>query len=93
MAILFVSGINDLSTVGVTADDAGNMVHLLDGNCSIHQRVPLRSGLDAYAILFGKGVKQRQFEFIATPSQIVVWPFSSAGRMQQKNRVRGRGWV
>jgi hypothetical protein len=71
MAILFVSGINDLSKIGLTTDDAGNVIQLLDGNCSIHQRVPLREGIDAYAVLFGKGVKQPRFEFIATPSLIV----------------------
>ena len=71
MAILFVSGINDLSTIGLTMDDDGNVLQLLDGNCSIHQRVPLRKGIDAYAILFGKGVRQRLFEFTTTPSLIV----------------------
>jgi len=71
MPILFVSGINDLSTIGVTTDDAGNVLQLMDGNCSIHHRVPLRKGIDAYAVLFGKGVRQRQFEFLVTPSLIV----------------------
>ena len=71
MAILFVSGINDLSRIGVAIDDEGQLINLLDGNCSIHQRIPLKEGIDAYLILFGKGVKQRSVDFTRKPTLIV----------------------
>ncbi|MEE8495934.1 MAG: hypothetical protein V3S21_05585 [Xanthomonadales bacterium] len=70
MAILFVSGINDLSKIGATTDEQGNLVSLIDGNCSIHGRLPMRQGLAAYVVIFGKGVKQRNFSFTETPSLI-----------------------
>lgn len=70
MAILFISGINDLSTMGVNLDDKGQMVQLLDGNCSVHGRIPLKEGVAAYAVLFGKGVKQPKFGFSQVPSLI-----------------------
>ncbi len=35
MAILCVSGVNDLSTVGVQLDKDGNVVHLTDGNSPV----------------------------------------------------------
>ena len=71
MAILFVSGINDNSKIGVTLDERNQPGYLYDGNCSIHRRVPLKQGIDAYAILFGAGVQQRRFEFSKAPSLIV----------------------
>jgi glutathione synthase/RimK-type ligase-like ATP-grasp enzyme len=71
MAILFISGINDQSLIGVSIDERGNMVNLMDGNCSIHGQVPLREGVAGYAVLFGKGVKQARFDFMQKPSLIV----------------------
>lgn len=70
MAILFVSGINDLSKIGVTLDKKGKLVHLMDGNCSIHGRIPLKKGLAVSLVLFGKGVKQRGVSFTSKPSLI-----------------------
>ncbi len=70
MAILFISGINDLSVVGLSLDSNGQLVQLMDGNCSIHGRVPLKKGIDAYAVLFGKGVKQPMFNFSSNLSLI-----------------------
>jgi len=70
MAILFVSGINDQSKIGATADENSNIIYLLDGNCSIHQQIPLKVGIDAYVVLFGKGVQQRRFDFTQRPSLI-----------------------
>jgi glutathione synthase/RimK-type ligase-like ATP-grasp enzyme len=70
MTILFVSGVNDLSKVGVKLDDKGGLMYLLDGNCSIHRRVPLIEGIAEDVVLFGKGVKQRTFNFVKMPSLI-----------------------
>jgi hypothetical protein len=70
MPILFVSGVNDLSQVGVSLDQQGRFATLLDGNCSIHHRLPLREGAAAEVVLFGKGVQQRQFTFPRPPSLI-----------------------
>jgi len=70
MTILFVSGINDRSTVGITLDENNQMVNLFDGNCTIYGQVPLKKNVAAYVTLFGKGVKQHQFEFRARPSLI-----------------------
>lgn len=70
MAILFVDGINDLSQVGLTLDDKGNMAYLMDGNCSVHNRIPLRKDVAASFLVFGKGVKQRGVNFNTPPSLI-----------------------
>lgn len=70
MTILFVSGVNDLSTIGVEIDDNGNFIHLIDGNCSVDGRIPLKEGVAAYLLLFGKGVKQKMVNFAKTPSLI-----------------------
>ena len=70
MAILFVSGVNDLSTIGLQTDAEGNVIHLMDGNCSVHRRIPLKEGMDGFVVLFGKGVKQRMFNFAETPTLI-----------------------
>ena len=56
MAILFVSGINDQSKIGATTDENNNLTYLLNGNCSIHEQIPLKAGIDAYVVIFGKGV-------------------------------------
>ena len=70
MAIIFVSGINDQSKIGVTLDDNGKMVNLVDGNCSVHGRIPLKQGVSAYYTLFGKGVKQKGVDLPKQPSMI-----------------------
>jgi len=70
MTILFVSGVNDLSMAGITLDDKGGLMYLLDGNCSVHRRIPLNEDIAADVVLFGKGVRQRTFNFIRTPSLI-----------------------
>ncbi|MCU0990836.1 MAG: hypothetical protein MUE63_15020 [Xanthomonadales bacterium] len=70
MPILFISGVNDRSLMGVDLDERGNLVHLMDGNCSVHHRLPLKQGVDLQMVLFGKGVKQRGIEFRTPPSLI-----------------------
>lgn len=70
MTILFVSGINDLSKMGVTLDDSGKLGFLMDGNCSVHRRLDLGERPVAAFTLFGKGVKQRGVEFKPPPALI-----------------------
>jgi glutathione synthase/RimK-type ligase-like ATP-grasp enzyme len=70
MAILFVSGVNDLSTVGVRLDGNGKFGYLMDGNCSVHGKLPLKKGIAADLVLFGKGVRQRSVNFATNPSLI-----------------------
>ncbi len=70
MTILFVSGVNDLSRAGIALDDKGGLMYLLDGNCSVHRRIPLQEGIAEDVVLFGKGVKQRTLNFTQTPSLI-----------------------
>ncbi len=70
MTILFVSGVNDLSKVGLTLDDQGGLGYLIDGNCSVHHRLPLREDVAASFLIFGLGVKQRGIEFKTPPSLI-----------------------
>jgi glutathione synthase/RimK-type ligase-like ATP-grasp enzyme len=70
MTILFVSGVNDRSVMGVTLDESGNLVYLMDGNCSVHHRLPLQQGIDLQFVVFGKGVKQRGIQFTTPPSLI-----------------------
>jgi len=71
VAILFVSGINDLSVVGLHLGDNGNPGYLLDGNSSILGKLPLKSGLATELVLFGKSVRQRPIDFSRLPSLIV----------------------
>lgn len=70
MAILFVSGVNDLSTVGIQTDKDGNVVHMTDGNGPVYGRIPFKQGMAAYLVLFGLGVKQRMVNFKRPPSLI-----------------------
>jgi glutathione synthase/RimK-type ligase-like ATP-grasp enzyme len=70
MTILFVSGVNDRAVMGVSLDENGNLVHLMDGNCSVHHRLPLKKGIDLQFVIFGKGVKQRGAQFNTKPSLI-----------------------
>lgn len=70
MAILFVSGVNDLSTVGVQLDGNEKLAYIIDGNCSVHGKLPLKNGVAAELVLFGKGVRQRSMNFATTPSLI-----------------------
>jgi glutathione synthase/RimK-type ligase-like ATP-grasp enzyme len=70
MAILFVDGVNDQSQVGITLNDKGEVGYLIDGNCSVHSRLPLRQDVAASLMIFGKGVKQRSVEFRKRPSLI-----------------------
>ena len=37
--ILFVGGINDSQMIGVTLNDRGQMLEVMDGNCSVSDRV------------------------------------------------------
>jgi glutathione synthase/RimK-type ligase-like ATP-grasp enzyme len=70
MTILFISGVNDLSTVDVRADAKGNPVRVQGGNCSIFGPVPLKEEMAGFMFLFGKGVKQPMPRFIKLPSLI-----------------------
>ncbi|MDH3925673.1 MAG: hypothetical protein OET41_13820, partial [Xanthomonadales bacterium] len=58
MAILFVSGVNDRAVVGVNLDDQGRLGYLVDGNCSIQYRLPLKDGVAFPFMIFGKGIRQ-----------------------------------
>ena len=70
MAILFVSGVNDLSTVGVQLDGNEKLAYIINGNCSIYGKLPLKKGVAAELVLFGKGVRQRSLNFTTSPSLI-----------------------
>lgn len=70
MAILFVSGVNDRSVMGVDLDERGNLVHLLDGNCSVNHRLLLAQDIASEFVLFGKGVRQRSIQFNVPPSLV-----------------------
>jgi len=70
MAILFVEGVNDSCTTGVTLDQNNRIVNLLDGNCSVYGRLPLKKGIAANVLLFGKSVKQYHFNFTTVPTLI-----------------------
>ena len=70
MTILFVNGVNDRSVMGVSLDERGTLLHLMDGNCSVHHRLPLAEGVAAQFLIFGKGVKQHAVQFKETPSLI-----------------------
>jgi hypothetical protein len=68
--ILFVSGINDQSRIGITLDDTGKPLYLMGGNCSVHQRLPLRQGVASAFTLFGKAVRQPIVELRPQPTLI-----------------------
>ena len=70
MAILFINGINDRSVIGVKLDRNSRLVQLIDGNTSIHRRLPLKPGIDHEFMLFGKGVQQHAVQFQVQPSLI-----------------------
>jgi hypothetical protein len=70
MTILFVSGVNDPSTAAITLDDNGNIAYRLTGNCSVEPLLPLKDGLAATFLIFGKYVKQPNVQFKTTPSLI-----------------------
>lgn len=70
MTILFIDGINDLSQIGIAPDDNGNPGYLIDGNCSVHRRLPLRKGIASSFLIFGKGVKQPGVALKTPPSLI-----------------------
>lgn len=70
MTILFVSGVNDRSLMGMSLDEKGNLVYLMDGNCSVHRRLPLTRGIDQEFVLFGKGVRQRMVDLKRKPSLV-----------------------
>jgi glutathione synthase/RimK-type ligase-like ATP-grasp enzyme len=70
MTILFVSGVNDRSTIGVTLDGNGQPVYLIDGNASVHRRLPLPEDATGTFLIFGKGVPQHSIEFQKPPSLV-----------------------
>jgi glutathione synthase/RimK-type ligase-like ATP-grasp enzyme len=70
MAILFVSGVNDRSVVGVDLDDQGRFGYVVEGNCSIQYRLPLKEGVAVPLMIFGKGIRQPDADFEQTPSLI-----------------------
>jgi glutathione synthase/RimK-type ligase-like ATP-grasp enzyme len=70
LAILFINGINDRSVIGVKLDRNSRLVQLIDGNTSIHRRLPLKPGIDHEFMLFGKGVQQHAVQFQVQPSLI-----------------------
>jgi len=70
MTILFVSGINDLSTVGITLDAKGQVGYVMDGNASVQHRVSLGDRAVTSFVIFGKGVKQRSVELKKPPAVI-----------------------
>lgn len=70
MAILFVSGINDDSFLGLGLDERGRLMHLMDGNTSVHHRLPLKKGVAESILLFGRRVRQLEAEFKKIPTLI-----------------------
>lgn len=70
MAILFVSGVNDRAVVGVNLDDQGRLGYLVDGNCSIQYRLPLKDGVSFPFMIFGKGIRQPGADFEQAPSLV-----------------------
>ncbi len=70
MSIIFVNGVSDRSVMGVSLDDQGMLVYMIDGNCTIHNRLPLKEGLASQVMLFGKGVRQPGMDLDKTPSLI-----------------------
>jgi len=70
MTILFVSGISDRSIIGVNLDEQGRLGYLVDGNCSVHHRLPLKEGVAGEFMIFGKGIRQPDADFEQAPSLI-----------------------
>ena len=70
MTILFVSGVNDRSVMGMNLDERGNLIYLMDGNCSIHHRLPLLKDVAQGFLLFGQGVKQRMIQLKRKPTLV-----------------------
>lgn len=70
MPILFVSGVNDRSVIGVGLDEGGRLVHVFDGNASVHHRLPMREGVAIPFLIFGEGVKQRGVDLQTQPSLV-----------------------
>ena len=70
MAIMFISGVNDRSVIGVNLDANGNLGQLLDGNCSVHYRLPLKEGIAFPFMVFGKDARQFSARFPSRPSLV-----------------------
>lgn len=68
--ILFVGGINDSQMIGVTLNDRGQMLEVMDGNCSVFDRLQLGKGIAATFFIFPHGVQQRMPGFSKEPSLI-----------------------
>ena len=51
-------------------NEKGQLGYLIDGNCSIHHRLPLKEGVADSFLIFGKGMQQRSVEFKTLPSLI-----------------------
>jgi hypothetical protein len=86
MTILFVSGINDMSTVGITLDDKGQVGYLMDGNASVQHRMSLGDRETAAFLIFGLGVKQHSVEFRTPPAVIfnqIADPDTHRGALQR----------
>ncbi len=86
MAILFVSGINDECLVGVAIDDHGQMGYVMDGNTSVHYRLPLKNGIAESFILFGPKMSQPEAEFKAMPKLVfnqISDPDTHTGSLQR----------
>jgi len=86
MTILFVSGINDLSTVGITLDDKGQVGYLMDGNASVQHRMSLGDREATAFLIFGMGVKQRSAKFKKPPAVIfnqIADPDTHHGALQR----------
>jgi glutathione synthase/RimK-type ligase-like ATP-grasp enzyme len=86
MTILFVSGINDLSTVGITLDDQGRVGYLMDGNASVQHRMSLGDRETTAFTIFGMGVKQNSAEFKTPPAVIfnqIADPDTHRGALQR----------
>jgi glutathione synthase/RimK-type ligase-like ATP-grasp enzyme len=70
MTILFVSGVSDLSEVGLILDEQGKLGYMLDGNCSVENRLPMSKEAADSCLLFGKAVEQQGIGFTRPPSLI-----------------------
>jgi glutathione synthase/RimK-type ligase-like ATP-grasp enzyme len=70
MPILFVSGVNDISKIGLILDDQGRPVYFIEGNSGVYDGLSLREGVAATYLLFGQRVKQPEVEFKPQPSLI-----------------------
>jgi len=70
MSILFVNGVSDRAVMGVNLDDKGRLVYVVEGNCTIHNRLPLKEGLASQIMLFGRGVRQPGMDLDKMPSLI-----------------------